>query len=163
MQRVWDQLPNYDESSLEVLAGRSGPTLRAAKNAAFTASTGFYGAVTGRPAPRLTVADVAVDPALRDPFIATWRALKQGRSYDAAVAAGRERLDAVVANLANSTARQTGDLYLGRAGITAHGWERIPDPDACDWCQLVAGQTYKSADSADFGHDRCACTAIPNI
>lgn len=163
VQRAWDGLDGYDTADIATLTDRTAAALRAAKQASFTASSGYYSAISGVPAPRMTVGQVASEAALRDPFIATWRALKQGRDYLDAVAAGRARMDAVVANFANSTARQTGDLFIQSAGLRSDGWERITEPGACDWCVLVAGQTYKTADSADFGHDRCGCTAVPKL
>lgn len=163
VQRVWDGLDNYDEESIPTLAAKSAQSMSTLKAASFTAASGFYATLTGRQARNLRAAHVSAEAAFRDPFIATWRAFKEGRSYDEAVAAGRSRVEAIVANLANSTARQTGDAFVRTAGIKADGWERVTNPGACEWCQQVAGNTYGSADSADFGHDRCGCTAVPRL
>lgn len=163
VQKAWDGLGAYDRSDIATLTDRTAQTLRAAKHASFKASAGYYSTVSGVTVPRMDVTQVDAEAELEDPFIATWRAFTMGHDYLDALAAGRERVDAVVANFANSTARQTGDLFATRAGLRSKGWERIPNSGACDWCVLVAGQIYESADTADFGHDRCGCTAAPRF
>lgn len=94
---------------------------------------------------------------ITQPFIALATALGNGDPFTAAVAAGRDRAQAV---------GESGVTFASRAANTAadehvHGWERVPEGGACDWCKLVAQQTYKTADSASFGHLRCACDVIP--
>lgn len=161
MHRLWDGLPAYDEANVETLAVAAAPPLQAVKQASVRHSLGYYTVLAGVKPPTIKPAEVAATADMRDPFISTWLALKSGNSFEAALLAGRARVVAVVANLVNSTARQTGDLFVAKANLETAGWERITNRGACAWCESVAGQLYQSADSADFGHDRCACTAAP--
>ena len=40
-------------------------------------------------------------------------------------------------------------------------WRRVPGPKACQWCRTIAGQLYKTSETADFGHARCDCVVVP--
>lgn len=159
--RAFDDLDNYDEDAVEKLAVAAAPKIQAVKTAVVRQAAGYYSLLSGVRAPDIAVGEVAVVATMRDPFISVWRALQAGNSFPDALAAGRARLEAVVANLANSTARQTGDLFVAKANLEVRGWERITNAGACAWCEEVADAIYGSADSADFGHDRCGCTAAP--
>lgn len=97
----------------------------------------------------------------REPFISTWLALKGGAALTEAIAAGSARVDAMVGDYVTSSARQTGDAVVEKSGLKIVGWERIPDDTACDWCLEVSPGFYTSAESADFGHNNCGCTAEP--
>jgi hypothetical protein len=161
LHRIWDGLDNYDEGSVETLTLAVEAPLQAVKTASVRQAVGYYTVLSGAPPQAVTVAEVGAAANMRDPFISVWQALASGNSYEDALFAGRARIEAVVSNLANSSARQTGDLFVRKARLKVHGFERIPNIGACPWCQSVAGRIYKSADAADFGHDRCSCTAAP--
>lgn len=162
LHRAWDGLDTYDEESVAVLTAKATPTITAVKATAVRAAVGYYVVIAGAVA-AVKAHEVATVADLRAPFISVWQALASGNSYEEALAAGRSRIEAVVSDFAVSSARQTGDVFVDKAGLRVSGWERIPDGDACDWCQEVAVDTYSSADAADFGHDRCNCTASPLV
>jgi len=161
LHRIWDGLPAYDEANIETLAVATAAPLQTVKIASVRHSLGYYTALAGVSPPIVKPDEIAAVADMRDPFISVWLALKSGNSYEAALLGGRSRVEAVVANLVNSSARQTGDLFVAKTNLNPRGWERLPNRGACPWCLEVAGQTYQSADSADFGHDRCSCTAAP--
>jgi hypothetical protein len=163
LYRAWDDLDDYDEDSVDTLAAKAAPTLTAVKATAVRSAVGYYTVLAGVRPPRVATGDVSTAADMRAPFISTWQALASGNAYDAAVAAGRSRLEAVLSDFAVSASRQTGDVFVARANVRVHGWERITDSGACPWCEEVAGETYSSAEAADFGHDRCNCTAAPLI
>lgn len=161
LQKMWDDLDTYDEDTVAVFERKTGASMLAVKAVAMRQATGYYSVLTTVRPPPIAVADLAIRPDLRQPFIAYWQALAGGQPWESAVAAGRSRIEAVVSNLANSSARQTGDLFVAKTRLSVRGWERITDAEPCDWCVSVADQVYSSAESADFGHDRCGCTAAP--
>ena len=46
----------------------------------------------------------------------------------------------------------------------ARGWQRKARPDACAFCQMLAGRAvlYRSQSTADFAsHDNCGCVCVP--
>lgn len=162
LHRAWDGLDTYDEDSVAVLTAQAAPTVGAVKASAVRTALGYYTVIAGVTA-AVGAHEIGTVADLRAPFISVWQALASGNNYDDALAAGRSRIEAVVSDFAVSSARQTGDVFVEKAGLRIAGWERIPDGGACDWCQEVAADTYSSADAADFGHDRCNCTASPLV
>jgi hypothetical protein len=161
LQRAFDDLDDYNEDAVAILTRRAAPAITAIKTTAVRSALGYYTVLAGVRPPRVAIGDVSTVPNLRAPFISVWQALASGNSYTDALAAGRSRIEAVVSDFAVSSARQTGDVFVEKAGLHVAGWERIPDSGACAWCEEVAADTYSSAEAADFGHDRCQCTAAP--
>lgn len=159
--RAWNGLDAYDEADIDTFASKSAPTLNAAKFAAVRQAAGYYALTSGVRAVGVQAKSILVEPDTRAPFIATWLALKNGAPFEVAVENGASRLDALVDNLVVSSARQTGDEVVERSGLRIVGWERVPDGNACPWCEEVAAGFYASAESADFGHDNCGCSAEP--
>lgn len=158
---AFDDLDSYDEADIDTLTAATAGTFTAVKSIAVTSAVGYYSVLAGVRPPAIRPGDVATVPDLRSPFISIWQSFAAGNNYENALASGRARLEAVVHDYAISSARQTGDVFVEKARVHVVGWERTPDANACDWCDEVSGQLYNSADSADFGHDRCACTADP--
>lgn len=159
---LWNKLPAYDEASVAEFERRARPLFAATKTAAFSQSVGYYALTAGLRPPSLRPRDVAIEPDTRGPFIQTWAALKNGDSYEGAVAAGLSRAEALVTNFISSTSRQTGDAVYREFDVRPE-WLREPEPDACDWCAEMAQNTYASAEACDFGHDRCSCIAVPSF
>lgn len=157
----WAALDTHDREDIPAFIEATRPTLTATKGAAVATAVAYYSVLTQTRAPAIAATAIVVADETKAPFIAFWRALKSGNSLEDALESGRARAGAIARNLAVSSSRRTGDVFFDRSDLTPLGWERILDPGACPWCELVAGQFYKSAESADFGHDRCGCTAAP--
>jgi hypothetical protein len=157
---VWDSLPTIGEEQYEAFLAAIAPFLTAAKQAAVTSSTGFYAAVLETRPPAIPVGSVDVEYRGRTPFTATWHALSEGRPYVEAVDAGRSIAEAQTERFVVSTSRRTGDAVVKATGRDVR-WRRVPSSKACPFCVNAAGQLYRSAESADFGHDRCGCAAVP--
>lgn len=158
---AWAQLDTHDREDIATFVAATAPTLTATKAASVATAVAYYSVLTETRAPAISPLDVLVPNETREPFIAFWRALKTGNSLEDALASGRARSAAIARNLAVSSSRRTGDVFFDRSDLKPIGWERVLDAGACPWCELVAGQLYKSAESADFGHDRCGCSAVP--
>lgn len=157
---AWDDLDAYRDEDVDAYIARVSPLLAGAKSATVAASVAFFALSIGIAAPAVSAKDVALDPRTADSFLATWHALKEGRPFDDAVAAGRSQAQAVGFDFVQSTSRRTGDRVAEAAGRRVR-WRRVPGGNACAWCHLVAGQEYATAESADFGHSRCDCVAVP--
>lgn len=157
---AWDRLGTYTEDDIDRYARQTAPTLSGAKVAAVALSAAFFSlAVRSRPV-GVRAGDIPVEARIRDPFLTAWHAVSEGRSWVEASAAGRSMAEAVGFNFVQSTARRTGDVVAERSGEQVR-WRRVPGGSSCSWCLTVAGQLYHSAESADFGHDRCDCDAVP--
>lgn len=157
---LWDDLDSYTDEDLERFQVQAEPLLAGVKAATVATSAAFFALALGLSPAGVKAADVAVEPRITHPFLSTWHALKEGRPFEEAVAAGRSQAEAVGFDFVQSTSRRTGD-YVAKASGRKVRWQRVPGGDACSWCHTVAGQTYYSAESADFGHDRCDCSVVP--
>jgi hypothetical protein len=159
--RQWDQLDDYDRPARAHFAEQVAPTARSSKAAAVALGVGFYAALGSVRPPAIAPDDIAVELDTEAGFIAYANALANGRPWDEAVAAGRARVEAAAQQLVVSSGRRTGDAVAEATGQHITGWERVLDGSSCTWCALISTQRYHSAESADFGHDRCGCTAVP--
>lgn len=159
---AWAGLDSYDEDVIDEFATAITPTMDAVKRGAVAQSTGYLNALFST-AVTVDAARVSSTFDPRDPFAMVWRGLARGVPWDEAVAAGARQIEATVSHFTMSSARRTGDEYASRAGRDISGWRRVPNRGACEWCQQVAGDHYRSAESADFGHLRCGCTAVPIV
>ena len=159
--RVWDRLDSYDVADIERFARLAAPVFQASQQSSVAAAVGFYSTLAEIAPPAITAASVPVAPDVRGPFTVVWRALSNGHDYADAVLAGRSRAEASVSNLVHSTARQTGHSVSQVADMRVVGWRRVLTGKSCTWCATVSTQRYRSAESANFGHDRCDCTAVP--
>lgn len=152
-------LDAYDEEDIPTFAAAISAPLAGLKARAVALATGFYSLTATTRPPAVRPDAVPVEMATRDPFIAYWRALSEGNQWTDAVTSGVARAGAEGERLVVSSARQTGDAMPAAARIT--GWRRVLSGNACTWCQYVSTQRYSTAESADFGHERCDCTVAP--
>lgn len=155
MVRAWDRLDRFDEADIERFRDLALPATHPLTLRAGALSAAYLSTLTGTP---VVAATATVEPDFRGPFTRMWGAIGRGETVEDAILAGAARADAAGRNAVVSTARRVGDLVESDQ-IT--GWRRVLDGDACTWCASVAGQTYSSAESADFGHDRCGCGVTP--
>lgn len=157
---AWDGLSAYDEADIEQFARRTIPTLSGAKTAAVAISAAFFALTLDIPAVGVSPRDVKIEPDLRGPFTATWHALTMGRPITQAVQVGRSVAQATGFDFVQSAARRTGDVVAQASGLEVR-WRRVPGAKSCSWCRQVAGQLYRTAESADFGHERDDCDVVP--
>lgn len=160
LTRIWDSLVGYDEADIAAFAELIATDVAAAKRRTVTIAVGFYSKILGHRPPAIPVSAVTSEYNSRSPFTAVWHALSEGRPYDEAVAAGRSITEAQTDRFVASAARRTGD-HVAAATRSRVAWERVPRAAACPFCIDAAGQRYKTSETADFGHDRCGCTAVP--
>lgn len=155
MVRAWDRLESFEESDIVRFRELALPATLILTRRAGALSAGYLSTLLREP---VVAATATVEPDFRGPFTRMWAAIGRGESVEDAVLAGSARADAAGQNAVISTARRTGDAH---ESDQIAGWRRVPDADACEWCLTIAGQTYFSAESADFGHDRCGCGVTP--
>ena len=160
IELAWDQLGSWNRRDIERFVEQTEPHLSAAKKAALILAVGFYARILQTRPPALTVASIDATYNPESGFTALWHALSEGRPFDEALVVGRSAATAQVDRFVASTARRTGD-HVATATRQQVAWKRIPSASACPFCVSASGQTYKTSETADFGHDRCGCTAVP--
>jgi hypothetical protein len=158
---AWDDLDTYDEDGIEDFEAAAAPTIAAIRKRTATMTAGFLGKLTATPMVAMTDDELGLpDDWYRQPFMTHWAALAAGIAFEVAVERGRSRAEQVGTDGVTSAARDTAKVVDANTE-RSFSWERTPDPDACPWCTEVAGQLYNTAETADFGHDRCACDVTP--
>lgn len=157
---TWDRLDDYSDEGFDQFVEQTRPAIHGAKVAAVAGSAAFFALALGIRPVGVRADDVPVEPRIRDPFLATWHALNMGRPPAEAILVGRSQTEATAYDFVQHTARRTGDVVAEAAGRDVR-WRRVPDGNACDWCHTVSGQLYRTAESADFGHDRDGCVVVP--
>ena len=156
--RAWDKLPGYNRRNVPAFAETIAPILTGARDASVALSAAFYATIGEVEAPAVDPAAVGAVWDPEEPFVAHWRALAAGNQWVDAIASGRARAEAVAFDTVQSSGRRTGDAVLAESVV---GWRRVLTGTSCEWCRLVSTQRYITAESADFGHGRCDCTAVP--
>lgn len=157
---AWGKLPSYDEADVEEFEALAAPSLGAGQAASVALSAAFFALVLDLPPVGVDPSEVGITPDTRGPFRATWHALAMGRPFEEAVTVGRSTAQAVGFDFVQSSARRTGDAVAARSGVGVR-WQRVPGAKSCDWCRRVAGNHYRTAESADFGHERDDCDVVP--
>lgn len=97
------------------------------------------------------------ESALDAPFLRHWHDLKQGMPWEDARASGGSQAEM----MGEDITRQGAADRMANPGIKVRGYRRTLHPGACDWCQVVATQLYKTVETGSFGHHACRC--IPPI
>lgn len=157
---AWAALDSYDEADVDAYIAKVTPLIFAAKRSTVAATTAYYAAALGEAPAAVSSASVATTIDLRAPFTAMWHALAEGRPYEEALSAGRSVAEATGEEFVQSTARRTGDaVSAARRQPIRH--RRVAEPGACPWCVSRNGGVYYTAESADYGHDRCRCDVVP--
>lgn len=150
--RAWDALDAYDNPA--AFAALVGDTLDAAAATAAETTTGWLSAYY---AADITPADVKPLDLAR-PFKVLGKALDDGHDWARAVAMGRTEAEAVGYDATVHASRDA----MAAAADRSQRWRRVPNPGACDWCLLVADQSYRTQASATFGHSKCGCIVLPS-
>lgn len=100
----------------------------------------------------------------RDPFIGFYNALGQGKGVDEARDIGASRAGLVVDSDAQWAATTMMGDAAGRVEAETpkrvRGFVRVPEPDACSFCEQVADRTYTTEDLAPL-HAGCGCGVEP--
>ncbi len=185
VQAAWDDLPNYDEESVAPFLAVVAPFVLAAQAQAVALTNAFLSLSLGRPPVGLDVS-LLIGPAIRKatpavieasqvgpfplaadaegvppevtyrrPFVQTWSALADHTPWVDAVAAGRKRAGGMAAMDVQNAMRHTLRL-VGEQDNLILGYRRVPDADACDFCKLIAGRRYLTADLMEV-HENCGC------
>lgn len=152
---------SYDEADQAAWAADVAPVVEAAQTRAIDTQAAYLAArLDDQVIPDTAVALERSRVDLREPFIALANALSKGENLDAAVLSGLLRAQGV---------GESSVFWAARAANTTiddsriHGWTRTLTGNACSWCIQVAAQTYKTAETASFGHQRCDCGVDPII
>src|SRR3954465_10578538 len=153
--RAFMALPAVDDDHFEEWLDGVRPVTNATSTASASLAQAFiYSAAVvviyhALDASKYTQEQIGVTPfgdRYRDPFIGFYNALGNGKNEEDARAIGASRAGLVV----DSDARGASPTMMGDAAARVEaestrrlrGYARIPEPDACSFCELAATRTY---------------------
>lgn len=153
-REVFESFDHLERAQLAEFLDRAGPIGTAGAAEAVDLTAAYLAEVTGAPAGAV---DLALElPALDGPFLHHWHELSQGQQWTDARDGGASQAEMLGADVTNAGA----SARMGQPGVKTRGYRRALSPGACDWCQVVSTQLYRSAESARFGHHNCHCRVI---
>ena len=152
IRSVFDAMSAYDRAQLAEWVERVTPVARAGAAEGADLAGAYLAELTGKVAP--TVTNLTL-PALEGPFHHMWHELKKGMEWNQARDAGASHADMMGYDSPRGGA---GDQFARPpTGVRVIGYQRMLHPGACEWCQVVATQIYRTQASGTFGHRKCQC------
>jgi hypothetical protein len=158
LRDVWMNMSGYDRQQLAEWIEQASPLTAAGTAEGADLAAAYLAELSGTVPP--TVADLSLDYLdLEAPFLRTWHDLKEGMPWEDSVDGGASQAEALGQDATNGGATK----QMGQPGTKVIAHQRIPSATACDWCQVVATQLYKTAESASLGgqHHSCKCRIVP--
>ncbi|MGZ6587874.1 MAG: VG15 protein [Solirubrobacteraceae bacterium] len=161
MAAQWTTLASYNRADIPSFLASAVPIANATKAASVRITSAYLSRRLGIPALGVNPQDVTIRNGIAPqevyarPFVTVWADLKDGKPYQDAVAAGLHRATSAVQTDAQLAMRET----LRVAGTKTDkilGYRRVPDPGACEFCKLVAGQRYTTEMLMPV-HNHCGC------
>jgi hypothetical protein len=155
---VWLNMSSYDRNALVEWIARTSPLTQAGAAEGADLAAAYLAELTGS-APSI-VTNLSLDYIdLEAPFLRYWHDLKVGHDWNPSVNGGASQAEAIGQDVTNGGATKQMD----QPGTKVIAYERIPSATACEWCQVVATQLYKTAESASLGgqHHSCKCRVLP--
>jgi hypothetical protein len=157
LRDVWMNMSGYDREQLAEWIEQVSPLAQAGAAEGADLAAAYLAELTGV-APAGATLDFAL-PALDAPFLRHWHDLKEGQSWQDSVDGGASQAEAIGER---STRDGAGEQFdHPPKGVKIIGWQRVVQVDACEWCQTVATQMYRTRESGSQSHDHCKC--IPPI
>jgi hypothetical protein len=161
---AWTALPSYQDNVVDDWVSNVSSVMAIAQDRAAALTEAFLARRLGRqplgvnralvtgPAVR---GGVPLEEVHRRPFVTVWSALQAGTDWDDAVAKGLARVTSTAATDVQLSMRATL-RSVGEQDDLILGYRRVPDGDACTFCQTVSGQRYHTSQLMPI-HSHCGC------
>lgn len=162
--QIWAGLRGYDEQNVDQWLSTVVPVVIAGERQSVSLTEAYLARSIGRPALGINPDQIigagiraGADPAevYRRPFVTVWSALKDGTAWEDAVGQGAARATSTAATDVQLTMRTTL-RDVGESDDLIVGYSRVPDGGACDFCQAVSGQRYRTDQLMPI-HNHCGC------
>jgi hypothetical protein len=175
VDRNWRDLGSWNEADVDRFLARTLPVVDAGQRRTVSLTDAYLARATGRRTLGL-VADNLVGAAVRNgtdpatvytrPFVQLWSGLSDGQQFSDALNAAGVRAASSASMDVSLTMRASADAFEKQAaadpGPIIIGWERVVDPNACDFCVLIADRVYYRADLLPV-HNNCHCSVEPVV
>jgi hypothetical protein len=165
-------LPSVDDDGLELWLSEALPVVAAMQTSAVTASYAYgntladmvRAAIAELPAPDDIIANLRGDVTPTDVYTRPiWDARNSiaAAGFAAALTTGANRA-AALGRTDVATASRAGSAATREATEGCTGYSRVPGSGACEFCTLVAANTF-SLDEPAPAHNNCTCGEAPVI
>lgn len=159
LRRLFESMGSIDRADIASFVEQARPITSAGAAEAAELTTGYLSELTGETPSALDLVETAKFDA---PFLRTWHNLKEGQAYEDARAGGAYQAETV----GHDATLDGGAQRMTSPGVKVRGWRRVITPTACEWCQVVSTQLYKTAETARLQgkHHDCKChvVAVPS-
>jgi hypothetical protein len=149
---VFEMMPAYDRAQLADFIQEITPMARAGAAEGADLASAYLAELHGA-MPAAVDLDLSL-PALDGPFLRYWHDLSEGYPWEHSRDSG-----ASVAEMTGQDSVRGGAAQRSaNPGVRTIGWQRVVQPGACEWCQVVATKLYRTKESGAFkGHLGCRC------
>lgn len=150
-------MPDYERAQLAEWIERARPLSQAGTLEGADLAGVYLHELTGTAPPVLT--DLSLDYIdLEAPFHRMWHDLGAGHSWNDARHGGASQAEAIGRDSTSGGATKR----MGKPGTKVIAYQRVVSANACEWCQVVATQLYRSAETASLGgqHHSCHCRVV---
>lgn len=167
--RIWQGLPAYNRENVDQWLSTVLPVVQAAQRQTIALTDAYLARALDRPALGIDPEDII--PGVRNgtdpetvytrPFVTLWSALSNQTPYVEAVAMGEARAVSSAA-MDLQMAMRDGLKAVGEIDPEIRGYQRVANPDACEFCAALDGAQFQVEDPMPL-HNFCACSAEPVV
>lgn len=155
VRQVFLDLDHLDRADIDEFVRNAKPITTGGAQEAADLASAYLSTLTGS---KLTTSPIAMPyVAFDSPFHRTWHQLSQDDPWEQA----RESGASVAEGIGYDAASDGASARMGQPGTKVKAYRRLLQPGACEWCQVVATQLYRTQESATFGHLNCHCKPVP--
>lgn len=162
-------LTDLSEESLARYQQEAYPTVRGGQRVAADTAAAYTSMLGGRAVRPVNVdgallaSGALIEPDARSlvaPVLRARSLVAEGAVMAAAVVTAGGYAAGLASGDLQTAVRVGAEEGAGASGLRVRGWTKALSGDACSWCQTVAADTYRSADSVPF-HQNDNCTVEP--
>lgn len=158
--RVWSTLPDLSDESADRAIAQVVPTVSTGQTMVAATQATYLSQITGLPLPAPLVATLVPGASWnRVPIVQARRLVSEGETVtDALMLAARRAAQVHSGDVLRARSDAGTALSYGVEPYRGVRWAKTPNPQACEWCRLVATKLYYRPDGLP-AHLNCKCTA----
>jgi hypothetical protein len=169
LESIWRGLPSHDKEDVDTWLDQAvAVILLAMRHSVLLTDAYLARALERQPVgidPQLIIdairGDTAPREAYRRPFVTLWSELAEGQRYEDAQRMALDRARGMAAFDIQASMRDTL-AAVGEADPNIWGYQRVANPDACEFCLLVNGAQFRTTTPMPL-HPWCNCGIEPVI
>lgn len=154
LREIFEDLTAEDKESLARFIAEAEPFVKAGQATGADLAAAYLSEITGVPPALIDLRFPEV--ALEGPYHRMWHQMGEGYDYADARASGAS----VAEGTGYSATSDGASTQMGHPGTKVRGYRRVINIGACEWCQVISTQLYRSQESATFGHRHCRCGVV---